>query len=131
MALNRKWHEVDLMKLYTQTSFVEWNNFLTVCVHNQDVMTLEKTYYGIQIGMDCLTKKKLSNDKMSIWYFRLAKSLENTVKTIYKQKYPSPLDDPIAAQSLMISHPLEYQKHLAKKRNRDELYEAWLRKVAF
>lgn len=131
MSTNRKWHEVDLLTLYNQTTQDNWNEFLTLCVHKQDIVTLEKTYYGIQSGMDTLVKNKLNSEKMSTWYLRLAKSIEITVKTIYRQKFPNRLDDPLTANALKISNKLEYDSHLKLKRNRDAMYETWLRKVSF
>lgn len=127
----RQWQEIDLMTLYHQTTHKEWNAYLAQCLKYEDILQLEKTYYGIQAGMDSLVKKKLSDDKMTNWFLRLTKSIEITVKTIYRQKYPSRLDDPITAQALKIDNPKEYNKQLQLKRNRDQLYEKWLRKVAF
>jgi len=131
MITGRQWHNVDLLKLYNFCSTEHWNNFLTICVARQDVLTLQKTYYGCQAGMDKLAKDKLNSEKIVNWYLRLIKSIEQTVKTIYRIKYPTKLDDPITAQSLKVSNPIEYQKHINIKRERDLAYEAWLTKASF
>lgn len=131
MTLNRKWESIDLMTLYAECSHKQWNKYLSLCVVEQNVQILEKTYYGIQSGMDDLARQKLNSQKIINWYLRLAKSIENTAKTIYRAKYPSTLDDPVAAQSLKGSLTKEFKKQLQIKRNRDANFEIWLKKVRF
>jgi len=131
MVSGRKWHRIDIMALYTKCRQQEWNNFLTACVAREDILILEKTYYGIQAGMDQLVKERLNSEKIINWYLRLGKSIEITVKRIYRSKYPSVLDDPIAAQGLKTLGSNEYFKQLKIKRDRDQAYEKWLRRVAF
>jgi len=130
-ANNRKWQSVNIMKLYTQTKQVEWNAWLTARQANGDVLGLEKMYYGLQIGMDDLVKLKMNTQKVIVIYLRWLKSIEITVKNIYKDKYPSPLDDPIKAKALKIAFPAQYQKFLVLKRHRDLEYENFLFRVRF
>ena len=130
-ATIRKWPEVDIIKIYTKSSLVEWNNFLTLCYNRQDLLCLEKTYYGLQVGMDNIVKRKLNNEKISNLFIRLTRSIEITVKRIYRNKFPNKLDDPITAKKMMIDRPMEYKELLKEKRQRDGMFEAWLRRVSF
>jgi len=123
MAVNRKWPTVDLLKLYSSVTAHEWNKILTKALIHSDVEQLKKLRYGLQAGMDDLAKKKLNSNKIVNWYLRLIRSVENTMKSILRKKYPSPLDNP-----LQIKRNLEY---IGNKRKRDNDFERFLKDTAF
>lgn len=79
---------IDLLDLRFQSGTKEWNRFLAVCQHKQDLQTLGDVYRRINMGMADLAKNGLNTDEMSAWYLRLQKSLENTAFEIMKAKMP-------------------------------------------
>ena len=127
----RKWHEVDILKIYSNYSAAEWNQFLSKSLLSEDFIGLAKTYYGLQVGMTRIAKQKLSNPKIDLLFVRLTRSIEITIKSMYKFKYPSVLDDPQTALNLKATRPERYKALVAKKRNRDQLCEKLLRKESF
>lgn len=115
--------KIDLFNLYSKTSHVEWNAFLALCQDRLDLGTLEKTLVGVQLGMSDLAKKNLNNEKMNIWFIRIQRSLENTIKSVIKLKRPNPLDNPLNAPSHI---------HLiAEKRKRDQEIELFLKRIRY
>jgi hypothetical protein len=78
--------------------------------------------------MDQLVKKKLNDERMNQFFVRINRSLENTIKDIYKKKYPSPLDNP--AQANNIRDDLK-KKHIEQKRKRDDDLERILRRHGY
>lgn len=98
---------------------------------SEDFTGLAKVYYGLQIGMDKIAKQRLNDDKIDNLFIRLTRSIEKTIKQIYKRKYPSVLDDPQTALNLKATRPEQYAKLLIVKRNRDQLFEKLLRGESF
>lgn len=114
----RRWPAIDLMKLYTQSDHKKWNTILTRCHKSHDVLYLQKTLYGIQAGMDDLAKQKLNDEKINLFFIRLQRSIYNTAKKIFREKYPHPLDDPMNKDL--------YGKELENKRSRDREFEKFI-----
>lgn len=115
--------KIDLLKLYANTDVKQWNTFLSTCLAHQDLHALEKTLYGLQLGMNDLVKKKLNTDKMNAFFIRLQRSVENTIKGIIKAKEPHPLDNAFNKE--------KYVHLIDAKRQRDQDIERFLRKVRF
>ena len=127
----RNWPSIDIMKLYSKTTHAQWCTFLAVCQNNEDVNQLEKTFYGLHAGMTDLVKAKLNTDKITVLFLRWTKSIEMTVKNIYRKKYPSVLDNPTDAAALKISNPDLYKKMHGMKVKRDTEYERFLTRIRF
>jgi hypothetical protein len=115
----RKWPAIDLIKLYTAGNTTEWNDWLTLCLANQNLNELSKRLYGIQAGMDDLVKQKLDTEDLRYWFVRLQRSIEKTAKKIFRQKWPNPCDDPYLAKS--------HKSFRDVKRKRDKALEDFLR----
>lgn len=115
--------KVDLLRLYAETDAVRWNEFLTNCKRRLDLRTLETFLYGVQLGMDDLAKKKLNTEKVNLWFIRLQRSIENTIREIIKIKMPNPCDQPLIAGN--------WTDKKAEKKWRDDQIERHLRKVRF
>ena len=127
----RNWPSIDIMKLYSKTTHTQWCTFLATCQNNEDVIQLEKVFFGLQSGMDDLVKAKINTDKISVLFLRWTKSIEITVKNIYRKKYPSMLDNPTDAAALKISNPVLYKKMRDMKVKRDTEYERFLTRIRF
>jgi len=122
--LKSKGHlKIDLLDLYAKADTTGWNAFLSRCLRNGDLLALEKTLYGLQLGMNDLAKKKLNTEKINLWFIRLQRSLEITIKKIIKSKQPSPLDDP--------NNAARFATKLDEKRIRDHDIELYLKKIRF
>lgn len=115
--------KIDLLKFYAEVDTKRWNQFLANCVRRLDLQTLETMLYGVQLGMNDLAKKNLNTEKISVWFIRLQKSIENTIRDIVRIKMPNPCDNPLTAA--------EHAKNLARKRERDQALERHLRRVRF
>lgn len=119
----RKWPAIDLIKLYTTTDTQTWNVFLTQCLKHHDIDRLCVTYYGLQAGMADLAKAKLNDEKMIQFFIRLQRSIEITVKRIFRIKYPNPHDDP-----LYKSHD---NRWLEVKRKRDYEFSLFMQRARY
>lgn len=111
----RKYEAIDLLKLYTQSNHSIWNSMLTECLKNHDIRRLIAIRYGIQAGMDDLVKAKLSTEKIEIFFLRLNKSIEDTVRAIVRQKHPLPNDNPLTPKEKLSKLTLEAKR----KRDRE------------
>ncbi len=123
----RKYDELDLMKLYVSGSHVGWNKYLSECHDSNNINSLARMRYALQSGMDRISKQNLNDEKMSVFYMRLLKSVEITAKKIIKRIYPNPFDAP----SL---HGIKKQKPLSAleaKRKRDKELELFLTSSSF
>jgi len=120
---SQKHLKIDLLNLYAKTSSTEWNKFLTKCLQKQDLHTLQSVLYGVQLGMDDLAKQKLNTEKVNVWFVRLQRSIEITMKRIIKSKNPSPLDNPHNAN--------EWGHKLSEKRKRDHEIELYLKRIRY
>ena len=115
--------KIDLLELYAKSNTNEWNIFLSNCLKRHDLQGLQKTLYGIQLGMNDLAAKKMNTEKVNIFFLRLQRSIENTMKQIIKAKNPHPLDNPLNKEKF--GHMIE------TKRERDQEIEKYLKKVRF
>lgn len=116
-------HRIDILKLYANNKATEWNLFLSTCLSNGDLHSLEKVLYGIELGMNELAKKKLNTEKINIFFIRLQKSLERTIRDVIRLREPHPLDEPFNKDKFL--HTID------SKRKRDQEIEKHLRKVRF
>lgn len=90
---------------------------------NKDVKTLSDTLYGIQVGMETISKNKLNTEKISIFYIRLERSLRNTLKQIWRDENPNPLYK---------NSNKDAEAHIIKdKKKKDEQLEIILRGMMF
>jgi hypothetical protein len=125
--MSRKHQAIDLMALYAKGSANGWNEFLTECLAKRNTARLANIRYALQAGMDDLAKRKLNDDKMNLFYIRLLKSTEKTMKAILRDKYPNPFDNTA----------LDKNKEFATaqwkeiKKNRDHEFELFLRKSSY
>jgi hypothetical protein len=115
--------KIDLLELYAKCNTNEWNNFLNKCLSTHDLHKLQITLYGIQLGMNDLVDQKLNTEKVNIFFIRLQRSIENTMKQIIKLKKPHPLDNAFNKE--------KYGHMLESKRARDQQIEMFLKKVRF
>lgn len=109
----RKWPSVSILGIYTKSNNHEWNNWLTACVKRDDFNTLLKTYYGLQVDMDDLTKRKMNFDKVNLLFIRLTRSIEKTMKKMWRIRFYN------------INMPIE------EKRKLDAKFETFLTKSRF
>jgi len=84
---------------------------------------LRQVFYGLQVGMQMLVKDKLNDPKMILYFIRLQRSVENTMKQLYRSKYGSPCDNPFQAT--------KFKDQIGKKRARDHDFEKFLKKARF
>ena len=127
MAQNRKWPTIDIYKLFLESDTGKWNAFLTACYQKGDLLTLQKTLYGIQAGMTDMDSN-VKSQKITDFFIRIQRSIEITAKKIIRARTPSPLDN--INQSKLAS--LENTKHhLQVKRLRDQQFEQFIRDISF
>lgn len=120
---------VDLYRLYADGNSREWNEYLSRCLRREDYASLGDIYYRVQAGADALVKKNLFSGKIVLWYPRLLRSIEQTVKMIYRHKFPCMLDDPLREK--MIRDTDEWKNQSVIKRRRDQEFERWLRENSY
>lgn len=106
------------------SSHEKWNAWLTRCLKTNDLESLIKVRYGLMVGMDDLTKKGLTTQKIAELWCRWIGSIEKTARKVIKKKNPLPKID--KATDLDTFNRV----HEAKKR-RDNEFEAFLRRSSF
>ena len=116
--------QIDLMKLYTESNSVKWNDFLTECFRNHDINRLMATRIGLQAGMKVLADGKLNSDKINSWYIRLNRSIEETAKKIIRVRHPMPTDNPNNKE-------FKTEKWIQAKKNRDNEFEEFLLRSSY
>lgn len=120
MVTNKEQHnKIDLMILYAKNDSTQWNKFLYRCLVKKDVNRLVATLKGIQIGMTDLANKNLNSQEIQVWFIRLQRSIENTLKQIYRDVYPTICDNPAVAK--------DHLDQIEVKRKRDGDLEKFLR----
>jgi hypothetical protein len=119
----RKYDEFDLLKLYSSGSFRGWNEYLNTCFLNNNINSLASMRYALQAGVDKLARQKLNDDKMSVFYLRLMKSVEDTAKKIIRKTHPLPTDNPLIAKNNLDT--------LAIKRRRDAELELFFKNSSY
>lgn len=129
-STGKRWASVDVIKLYSRWSHEEWNAVLTSAHRMHDIGFLTKLLYGIQAGMsDAARTSKIPKEseewkKISDWFIRAQRSIENAAKSIFREKYPNPLDDPLADKAFAF-------QFLDVKRKRDNAFDAFIRRASF
>lgn len=115
--------KINILRLYSKGDTTDWNLFLSSCLSNRDLHSLEKVLYGIQLGMNDLSKDKMNTEKINAWFIRLQRSIERTMRDIIRLKNPHPLDNPLNKDKF--GHMID------TKKKRDIELEKYLRKVRF
>lgn len=119
----RKPDAIDIVKLYAEGDYKLWNAFLTNCLKKQDLEKLATTRARLQRGMAIAAKQKLNTDGLSIFFIRLQRSIENTMRRIIREKYPNPCDNPLIAK--------DHLDQREAKRRRDEELERYLKRTSY
>lgn len=119
----RRPEALDIVKLYAQGSYVEWNAHLTKCYRNHDLKQLAETRRRLQAGMALAAKKKLNSDDIVMLFIRMQRSIEDTMRKIIREKIPNPCDDPLKA--------VNHLEHRSAKRMRDALLEKYLKDTSY
>jgi hypothetical protein len=126
--VSRKHDAIDLMAIYAKKDSTQWNQVLTQHFNSMNTAALARLLYGLQAGMDDLTKNKMNDEKMTMFFLRLQKSVENTFKAILRKKYPNPYDSPLFKDKSIDEKRTIW---LSMKRKRDNELEVFLRKVSY
>jgi len=116
--------EIDLMKLYTESTTDKWNCFLDDCFNKRNIERLMNTRCGIQVGMDTLVKNKLNSPQMCEWFVRINRSIEITAKKIIKILNPMPTDSGSKSK-------IATAQWIEAKRRRDQEFEAFMLKSSY
>lgn len=114
---------IDLIWLYCNCDAQKWNAYLTESLNRGDVQGLIDTLRRIQKGMDKAYKDKLATDKVVELFIRLQRSIEITLKKIYRQRHHNPLYDPLAK--------VDKSKFIDDKRQKDNNFEKFLKQVRY
>lgn len=96
MKVNEK---IDILKFYSEVDYKRWNEFLTLCYRRADIAKLLQFRNAFQQGMAQLEKDKLNTEKVSVFFIRIQRSIDNTLKLIFRDKNPNPLYDPMHKES--------------------------------
>jgi hypothetical protein len=124
--VTRKHETLNLVLLFTDWTDARWASFLTKKIRSRDFNGLLQARWGLQAGMNDLAKNKLNLDKWVMKYIRWNKSLEVALRSLYRSRYPNPLDRPGT-----ILDPSTHEKALNAKRNRDRTFESILKGQSF
>lgn len=84
-----RYPEINLLNLIINGNYKHWNNWLADCERDHNLPDLLKTLSGIQQGMDTLVKGKLNTDNITVIFLRMQRSIENTIKNIYRKQNPT------------------------------------------
>lgn len=77
---------IDILALYTQSNYIEWNMFLTEARRKRDFAGLSDVYRRLQIGMENLVQQRLNSEKVCHLFLRLQRSIELTMRDIHREK---------------------------------------------
>lgn len=121
--MKRKHPTIDILKFYAACDNKVWNKFLYRCVLKKDIRKLTQMQYGFQAGMKDLTDKKLNSDKIVNFFIRIQRSIENTMKEIWRQENDNPLYSP--GNSDLRS------EYIVDKREKDHNFELFLKDSRF
>ena len=125
--MSRQYDAIDLMKLKALGSLNGWNQELEKMYREHNVARLKQLMYQIQAGADDQAKLKQMDESMTLFYIRLLRSVEKTMKAILREKYPHPKDDPLAANDPEWAN----KKWIETKRKRDHEFELFMRKASY
>jgi len=112
---------VDLMDLKANCSTKKWNAYLTRCLKNKSIDELLQMRQRLQRGMNNLVKQKMNTEEMNLWFIRLQRSTEVTLRKIWKEKHFNPNYNPATAQG----------EYVLEKRRLDNEFEIMLRKNSY
>lgn len=101
-----------------------WNAWLTHCLRTHNITDLTTVLYGLQQGMAELARQKLNTEKVSVFFIRLCRSIENTIHQIVREK------DPMRLDSWQEKKRASKKDHSAKQ-NRDHDLRRFIRKESF
>lgn len=125
MNTKRKFPAIDIIKLYAKWDIYNWNEWLTQKYEESNINDLAEALYGLQVGMSIVSKKKLNDEKLDIWFVRICRSIENTAKSIIRKKTPNSLDlPPIPGQIRKLTD-------IDAKRKRDMEFTEFLKRSRF
>lgn len=124
MAKARKSEAIDILKLYSQSNYIEWNRFLTEAKQKRDVNGLTDIYRRLQMGMDNLVQQKLNTEKVGQLFLRLQRSLELTIRDIHRTINPNPLFNAVDKSG-------HTAQALADKRRKQSELETFLKKARY
>ena len=125
--MSRQYDAIDLMKLKALGSLNGWNQELQKMYQDHNVNRLKQLMYQVQAGADDQAKLKQMDEKMTLFYIRLLKSIEKTMKAILREKYPNPKDDPLVANNPEWAD----KKWKDIKAKRDHEFELFMRKASY
>lgn len=114
---------IDILSLYTQSNYIEWNRFLTEARAKHDVAGLVDVLRRLEMGMSNLESQKLNTDKICQFFLRLQRSIEITIREIHRTINPNPLFN-AADKSL-------HAQHMADKKRKQHDLELFLKKVRY
>lgn len=123
MINKRKYPAIDILAFYANNDNKKWNKFLYYCLKKRDVKKLTQMLYGFEAGMDDLAKKNLNTGKIVSFFHRIQRSIELTIKEIWREEFQNPLYDP--------SNSHLKDKFIDDKREKDHNLELFLKKNRF
>lgn len=123
MVVQRKHSTINMIKFYTEFDVKIWNKFLYRCLKTQDVNKLTQTLYGLQCGMADLAEDKMNTPDIINAFLRVQRSIENTLKQIYREDNYNPLYDP--------KNKDLKDKFIDDKKSKDLVFETFLKKERF
>lgn len=118
MSIKRKWPKIDLVHFVANNTYKQWNKYLTRCEYQENVTSLVATYYGLQIGMQDAVRRKLNTPQIIEVFIRLQRSIEKTLRRMYKKKHNKIYMDPLSAEPT--------KNAILKKKAQDYEFEKWL-----
>lgn len=117
-----KSEKIDILKFYSEVDHKRWNEFLFNCYKKSDVQKLLAMRNGFQQGMADLEKTKMNTEKIAVFFMRIQRSIENTIKQIHRDKNPSILYVPTVQ-----SKDEKVNKELQEKRKLQNDLERFIR----
>ncbi len=118
---------IDLIALYAKSDAAKWNEMLADLYMHDDITGAMNLMRRLQIGMNDAAKMKLNTETLCNWYLRLQSSLENTMRQIYRKKYPNPLYNSLNKNKL----GSDFDKHLSAKRSIDQEFRRQIKKHSY
>lgn len=117
---NQVHDHIDILLLYTKSNNKAWNDFLTQSYLDKNISGLINVLRRLECGMDKLQKQKLNTEELCVFFIRLQRSIENTLKKIFRDQNKNPLYNP--------KNKNVYDRHIKDKKQKDQEFESFLRK---